>query len=347
MTREDYLNIDFGLNVTFDGSKYRLIMQQSDSEYQIGGLICEYMRLTPMDIKAVILSCDGLEKEGTIDNFYDTFRQFHETVNIEFPPIISSMIALEFLNAAEDWFKCVREDRVEEYLGMFDESYKSVRDYIFEDTGCNQLGGDTVLQIMLTAYCSFADKYVLTKSIFNKIMANEEAEGQNNKAVDVFIAMFGERMDIQHIDYRLVLAEGKFESLYTIKSSFSLLAFDMAHAINTDARIVKCKNCGHYFVPEGRSDAVYCSYPLRDNKDKTCRDVGAKKTRANKEKNDTATKEYRRVYMRYKMNMTRHPEDKEAAEKFEKLTKDVQEWRNKLVHGIATTDEFVEWLKQF
>ena len=159
--------------------------------------------------------------------------------------------------------------------------------------------------------------------------------------------MYGQFMDMQHIDYRLILTEDGFESLYTIKSSFSLLIFEMAHVINTDAKIVKCKNCGNYFVPEGRSDAVYCSYPLRDNKDKTCKDVGAQVTRANKEKNDTATKEYRRVYMRYKMKMSRHPEDKEAAAKFDQFTKEVQIWRNRMVNGQATADEFVEWLQQF
>ena len=134
ITRDDELNIDFGLNTIFDGSKYRLVMAQSDDEYPIGGLICEYMRLTPMDIKDVLLSCDGLEKEGTTDNYLDTFLQFHEKVNKEFPPVISTMIVLEFMNSADDWFKAVRENRIQEYLGLFDNSYDSVKKYIFENT---------------------------------------------------------------------------------------------------------------------------------------------------------------------------------------------------------------------
>lgn len=44
ITREDELNIDFGLNTIFDGGKYRLVMAQSDDEYPIGGLICEYIQ---------------------------------------------------------------------------------------------------------------------------------------------------------------------------------------------------------------------------------------------------------------------------------------------------------------
>lgn len=80
---------------------------------------------------------------------------------------------------------------------------------------------------------------------------------------------------------------------------------------------------------------------------KTCKDVGAQVTRANKEKNDAATKEYRKVYMRYKMMTNRHPEDTDAAEKFEKLTSEVRDWRNRMAHGSATTDEFLAWLARF
>lgn len=348
ITREDELNIDFGLNTIFDGNKYRLIMAQSDDEYPIGGLICEYMRLTPTDIKDVILSCDGLEKEGSTDNYLDTFLQFHENVNKEFPPVISTMIVLEFMNSADDWFKAVRENHVQKYLGLFDNSYDSVKKYIFENTGCDKVGGDTVLQILLTSYCSFADKYIVTKAMFNQIMESNDTDDESHtRGVEAFAAMYGSHMDMQHIDYRLILTEKGFESLYTIKSSFSLLIFDMAHAINTETNIVKCKNCGHYFVPEGRSDAVYCSYPLRENKEKTCKDVGAQVTRANKEKNDAVTKEYRKVYMRYKMTTNRHPEDAAASERFEQLTSEVREWRNKMAHGTATTDEFLAWLAQF
>lgn len=348
ITREDDLNMGFGLNTTFDGAKYRLVMAQSTDEYPIGGLICEYMRLTPMDIKSVIMSCEGLEKEGATDNYMDTFFDFHKKINNEFPPVISTMIALEFMNAGEDWFKSVREKRIEEYLSMFANSYDSVKNYIFENTGIDQPGGDTVLQIMLTSFLSFSEKYILTKGLFNQIMESDEIEDEaHSKGIEAFVSMFGSYMDMQHIDYRLILTDNGFESLYTIKSSFSLLIFDMAHCINTDANIVKCKNCGHYFVPEKRSDAVYCTYPLRDNKAKTCKDVGAQNTRANKEKNDASTKEYRKVYMRLKMATNRHPEDAETAEKLERLTGEIHEWRNKLAHGIASLPEFMDWLNQF
>ncbi len=348
ITEDKGLNIDFGLNTIFDGTKYRLVMAQSTDEYPVGGLICEYMRLSPMDIKDVIMSCSGLDKEGTTDNYLDTFLEFHEKINATFPAVISTMIALEFMSSSEDWFKAVRENRVEEYMGLINSSWTSVHDFIYGDTGVAGPGGDTVLQIMLTCYSLFADRYIYTKYLFNNLMESDEVNDEpHNKSIDVFSEMFGNHMDMQHIDYRLILTDKGFESLYTIKSSFSLLIFDMAHCINQEVRVVKCKNCGHYFVPEGRSDAVYCSYPLRDNKEKTCREVGAQVTRANKEKEDIATREYRKVYMRYKMATNRHPEDSDVAGKFQRLKGEIRSWRNRMSHGLATTEEFLEWLNTF
>src|SRR5699024_11356250 len=71
------------------------------------------------------------------------------------------------------------------------------------------------------------------------------------------------------------------------------------------SKFVKCKNCGNYFVPVGRSDSVYCGYPSPQDKTKECREVGANATRAKKMKNDVLTQEYRRLYMRLKMEIGR------------------------------------------
>ena len=47
-------------------------------------------------------------------------------------------------------------------------------------------------------------------------------------------------------------------------------------------------------LPEGRSDAVYCSYPSPQNIKKTCKEIGTQVARANKEKSDITTKGYRK-----------------------------------------------------
>ena len=92
---------------------------------------------------------------------------------------------------------------------------------------------------------------------------------------------------MQHIDFRfLATAEKGLESLYTIKTSMSLLLFEMVNARQVDKQFVKCSNCGQIFVLEGRSDTIYCNYPSPQNKNKSCREIGAQVARANKEKSD-------------------------------------------------------------
>ena len=183
--------------------------------------------------------------------------------------------------------------------------------------------------------------------MFTQIMESDEIQDENHqRSIELLYAMYGTYMDAQHIDYRLILTEKGFESLYTFETTISMMLFEMAQCINTDANIVKCKNCGHYFVPEGRSDSVYCSYPLDDNKEKSCKDVGAQITRANKEKTDILTREYRKVYMRYKMSMSRHPDDPALEEKFHRLTNEFKMRRAEIMSGESTTEEVLEWLSE-
>lgn len=349
ITRDDEMNIDFGLNVLFDEKNYRLMMDKHTDIYPVGGLICEYLRLDPKDIKDVILSCEDIGGKTSSDDAFDILYKIHNKFYEVFPPVTATMIALEFFNAECDWYKAVRENRIDEFLNnLNDPSWKGVKDYIFENSGYSDIGGETIGQLLLTSYFQFCIAYITTKHIFKQTAGSEDiSKGDNKNSLEVLSSLYGTFMDMQHIDYRIILLEEKFQSLYTIKSSPSLLIFEIAHCLNAEINFVKCKNCGNYFVPEGRSDSVYCSYPLRDNDGKTCKDVGAQITRANKEKNDESTREYRKVYMRYKMMTNRHPEDIKASKKFNELTTDAKSWRKKLANGSASTEEFLNWLKKF
>lgn len=350
ITREDDdLNIDYGLNVIFDEKKYRLATYEGEQDFKIGSLMCDYFRLIPYNVKDIIMSCDNLDVEATVENCSKGFMQLDEKLMAVLSLVTFKMVSVELFTAIGEWFDALRANRTQEYIDALNESvFKSVKEITFEDTSYSDFGGETVKQLFLTAFYSFAAKYATTKALFLDFVNGDEIiDDEQQKRIEVIASMYGDYIDMQHIDYRIIATQNGFESMYTIKSSLSLFIFEVAHCIRENTKIVKCKNCGNYFVPEGRNDAVYCSYPLSSDNSKTCKDVGAQITRANKEKNDAVTKEYRKVYMRYKMSTKRHPEDLEIATRFEKLTNEIREWRNKLAHGQTTVEEFMNWLNQF
>ena len=343
------MNIDYGLSVTFDGKSYTLMEPECVKEYPIGGLISEYCRLAPTGIKQVIMESRDLDKPVTVDNVAPVIVEFHEALKKVFPPVTAIMISLEFQNASCDWLKAISENRVAELMEHYKiEENDLISQFILADTPYDAYGCETVLQMLLSCYNSFAKTYVNTKYMFTHILGKDGDSEKRDKVLSAYDKMYGDMMDMQHIDYRiLATVEKGLESLFTIKSSISLLLFEMAHATQNDLDFVICPNCGNIFVPEGRSDTIYCNYPSPQNKAKTCREIGAQVARANKEKTDTVTHEYRKVYMRLLMKTKRHPGDKEAWEQFEDLTAGMKMWKEKLSEGSATTEEFLEWLAQF
>lgn len=347
--REDDLIFDLGLPVIFDGVSNTLLYSDIVKDYPVGGMISEYCRLHPTEIKDVILDCSNIYKEPTLDNLSVFFDEFNKKLLKKFDPIISIMILVEIFNNTYDWYNMNFKDDREKLFNELNNTNTEIKKFIFEDTTINQPGDENVLQLILSMYLGFAQSYVNTKYLFTEVIKCLEMydETKDQKLIDTFISMYTQYIDFQHIDYRIICTENGFESLYTIKTSMSLLLFEMANCIKKETIFVKCINCGEYFVPDARKDTLYCSYISPQNDKKTCKEIGAQVTRANKEKTDIVTGLYRKTYMRYKMKMRRNPYDKEVKRKYDELTQGIKEWRNNLNQGYSTVEEYLNWINKF
>jgi len=345
------MSMDYGLSVVYNADgKYTLMMDGIVKEYPVGGLMCEYARLHPVDIKDIILSCSNLDKQPTTENIVDFLSEFNKNLHAKFHPVQAVMICLEFMNTSIDWAQSQRNGNEDEFLETITgiNNCDEIKKYIFEGTPYQNIGRETVLQQALSCYLSFASSFVITKMMFLDIIQASDTDGETRESrLDVFSALYGNYIDFQHIDYRIISLEDGLNNFYTIRSSVSLLLFDIANSIKNEVDFSRCPNCNQIFVPEGRSDILYCSYPSPQNSDKTCREIGAQITRANKEKNDVVTKEYRRVYMRLQMTVKRHPENPAAKKQFARLTEEIKSWRQSLNDGTATVDDYLSWLKEF
>ena len=348
LTKEDFSPIDFGLPVTLENGMYTLLVSDFIKEYPLGGLISEYCRLAPYTIKDVIMSCDNIFTETTGENLDAAHMQFHKKLYENYPPVTATMISLEFQNAISDWVVAIRDDKIDELTKLYTEKSPAISEYIFKDTPYNDIGCSTVLHVFLSAYYSFADSFTLTKFMFNNILDfNTTDKERQQNVIDTYSEMYGSFISVQHIDYRILALNTGLTPLYTIKTSLSLLLFEMAQTQKADTTFHVCPNCNQVFVPEGRKDTVYCSYPSPQNKEKSCREIGAQIARANKEKTDIVTSEYRKAYMRHKMMTKRHPYDKEKRNRFDSLTTGMKEWRVKLADCTATSEQFLSWLEQY
>lgn len=120
----------------------------------------------------------------------------------------------------------------------------------------------------------------------------------------------------------------------------------LSEAIDKGEAIKLCKNCGKYFYPAKRSDAIYCDNTSPQDPKKTCKVYGAAATRAQKEKEDEATGLYRKVYMSKQMLAKRNPDLSEYKESFDKFRSEAKLWKSSIKAGEKNSEAFISWLKE-
>lgn len=337
--------MDIGLYVEYDGKKNIVISNGEISEYPIGGMACEFARLHPTEIKNYIMNVSVFKetdlKEYAAVALMELFNAMKERMGV----VVATMIVTEFHYYIGDFIRA-SDKELQELLAADNaiSPENEIKKFILKDSGFDEFGASNVGQALLSAYNTFAKTFACYMVSFN-LLANDGSEDKTR--VDTFLSMYSNNVEFQHFDFSIMLYEGAFHSIYTIKTALSLILFEAAHVMETETKIVKCKNCGQFFVPVGRSDQVYCGYPSPQDLNKVCRDIGAQNTIKRKRKNDIVVAEYRRIYMRYKMALIRHPENAELKKQFEQLTKEMKIKREQRERGEISSDDILVWLSGF
>ncbi len=338
---------EFGLAVEYDGKRYTALSDAGVREYGVGEMACELLRLHAYELKDLIVQAPHFHDPLDADQMVEAVYWLRDRMREKYPYVVAEMLSNDFGNKMLEYFSFPEEDR-QSCLGSYFEKVgdDKILEYIFEETDYNNLGATTNGQLMLSLYYMVSNEYVLFVAGFTAYLS-EDDDPETKARVDGLLSMYNSDHDVQDIDFKIKIYDGGFHSLFIVKSFMSLLLFELAHLFEHNLYIVKCKNCGHYFVPQKRADTKYCSYPAPDCPEKTCKEVGAQKAWASKERTDDVTRAYRKVYMRYKMKINRHPDDAEARERLEQLSAGIREWRKKLANGEAEKNEFLNWLDGF
>ncbi len=123
---------------------------------------------------------------------------------------------------------------------------------------------------------------------------------------------------------------------YEIASPDDLIALELFHAIKGDLPIKKCRCCGEYFVPAGRSDSEYCSrISLGENK--RCAQIGAMRTFKGKYAENPIYAEYNRAYKR---NHSRLRNGKLYDEEFRDWSAAARKTRDEFISENKTVEQF-------
>lgn len=133
-------------------------------------------------------------------------------------------------------------------------------------------------------------------------------------------------------------------SVYSCDSIEDVCMASLYHLLKLGLVIKKCNNCGKYFIPLRRSDAIYCDRISPYNPSKTCKDDGSQRTFEEKLKMDDAEKLRRSVYQVMQMRVRRNPDIEIYKENFEQWKSDVAKWKAGIKKGTITSEDFIKWL---
>ena len=130
--------------------------------------------------------------------------------------------------------------------------------------------------------------------------------------------------------------------LYRLNTVDEVIQFEVLQIIKNNIFYKKCKYCGKYFVPLGRTDSEYC-YRIMNGEAKPCNEIGAIKTFDLLHKDDEIFRAYQQAYRRMD---SRKRTKSITKDDFKSWGKKARAMRKDCYDGKITFDEFQAWLDE-
>ena len=140
----------------------------------------------------------------------------------------------------------------------------------------------------------------------------------------------------------------KMLHIFEFNNLIDLFNLLLVNSIDKKITIKKCKNCNNFFIPESRTDEVYCNRISPQNPNKTCKEYGAKKTYRDEIKSTPIKYEHNKTSQFYRMriNRSKTPKEKEKYQKkFDIYKKNYQKKKQKYQSHRLEELAFVEWIR--
>ena len=338
----------YKLFLKYDGREY-VILRRKAPEYMPGDIICELERATEkLDwVKKLILECNNFTDVASISNLSQALSEIDGKIDSYFG-IASGAVLMNLLSSrTQILLDCLELSDRYDAKRYFKIKASTIK-IILAGSGFETLGAENVGHALLSGLALSTNMVAQFNELGRLVMeelAEVDAEKRNASKIKHVLYDNSDLIAAQQIDYRIMNIDEKLSSVYGINDIMSVLMFELANCINNDVVMKKCNNCGHYFALYGRPDVIYCSFAAPNGAGKTCKDVGAQVKRANKEKNDVVTSEYRRVYLRKKMQVRRHPDDERYLEMLSEFLTECKKWQEAIKNNTKSEEEYLSWLQ--
>ena len=188
---------------------------------------------------------------------------------------------------------------------------------------------------------------VMTNSDFR----SKSLEKIDNNKVKINLSAFEILRDYSNYPMRQdetqrIISKVNINSSYFIECTdiIQTLLIELLEIAKLNIEIKKCRNCGKFFVPDNRSDEIYCSNIYENGK--TCKEIGHFKVQQKLIQENDDLRIYRNVYQKLLLRTRRNPSNTKYAREFEIFKDDNNKWKENISKGVSTEKEYIEWLKK-
>ena len=188
---------------------------------------------------------------------------------------------------------------------------------------------------------------VMTNSDFR----SKSLEKIDNNKVKINLSAFEILRDYSNYPMRQdetqrIVSKANINSSYFIECTdiIQTLLIELLEIAKLNIEIKKCRNCGKFFVPDNRSDEIYCSNIYENGK--TCKEIGHFKVQQKLMQENDDLRIYRNVYQKLLLRTRRNPSNTKYAREFEIFKDDNNKWKENISKGVSTEKEYIEWLKK-
>lgn len=249
--------------------------------YGTGGMLFEQISdeaiyLTTEKVLNMIRAYPGYDKPLTREGLNDGFSWLYCAIDDDELPVATSVFRSSFGEAISEVIHAEGADTACQTIGAFLEA--SYEEYIRHEQSFAAF-----FDALAADASGTADDFQTGLAEIFKEAAGELYEGYTRKC------------SVRHKDGNVSV------ETHSISNTIQLLTFEYCRLKKEGKAVKICANCGRYFIPPNRIDAIYCPAPSPQDPSRSCSEVGPQARRTERRKRDSLEREHHNARSRLNM----------------------------------------------